>query len=281
MTASGTMLEVSFREEKLHIYSYENAADSNCSILFVHGFASDHSEWDTAASLFPSTIACYSMNLPGFGGSPFPSSGFSLEYLKHSICESFDHMPGKKKILCGYSMGARLSLTAVLETKCRPDFLILESGTAGISDSMIRTARIKDDSILAERIESLSRSDFEELWGGREMFRSQKSLDEQVLFRLSERRKNTAPEILAEYLRTFGTGVMENLWEKLPELSIPTLLISGSEDEKFTAIAMEMNKLIARSEHFIVPNAGHNTHLEEPEYFVNLLLKKILSHKLN
>ncbi len=70
---------------------------------------------------------------------------------------------------------------------------------------------------------------------------------------------------------------MISVWERLRLLQIPTLLITGEEDKKFTSINTEMVKLIPGAKHVVVENAGHNVHLEKPEVFVNLIKEFLIS----
>jgi 2-succinyl-6-hydroxy-2,4-cyclohexadiene-1-carboxylate synthase len=55
---------------------------------------------------------------------------------------------------------------------------------------------------------------------------------------------------------------------------IPTkvLLISGDLDTKFTGINARLAKRFFKAKHKIVKNSGHNTHLEEPKRFIEIVL---------
>jgi 2-succinyl-6-hydroxy-2,4-cyclohexadiene-1-carboxylate synthase len=61
---------------------------------------------------------------------------------------------------------------------------------------------------------------------------------------------------------------MSPLFEHLKEVKCKTLLITGELDTKFTNINSEIVKLFPNAEHKIIKNAGHNTHLEDPEKFI-------------
>jgi pimeloyl-ACP methyl ester carboxylesterase len=43
------------------------------------------------------------------------------------------------------------------------------------------------------------------------------------------------------------------------------LLVTGEEDQKFTALAHRMTTLLPHAQHVLVPSAGHAVHLEAPE----------------
>jgi 2-succinyl-6-hydroxy-2,4-cyclohexadiene-1-carboxylate synthase len=72
---------------------------------------------------------------------------------------------------------------------------------------------------------------------------------------------------LQNSLLQFGQGSVPNLWPKLADLSIPTLVISGSSDEKYTSIARKMATDFPKSiVHKSLSDRSHAPHLEDPEY---------------
>jgi pimeloyl-ACP methyl ester carboxylesterase len=68
------------------------------------------------------------------------------------------------KVLVGYSMGARMSLHAVLQHPFAMTGLVLVSGTPGIEVDSERAAREQADEELASRIESIGTSAFIQEW---------------------------------------------------------------------------------------------------------------------
>ena len=80
----------------------------------------------------------------------------------------------------------------------------------------------------------------------------------------ADRLASTA-EGLAYALRRLGTGAQEPLWERLPTLRPPTLLVAGALDGKFVAIAGQMAAAIGpHARVALVHGAGHAVHLERP-----------------
>ena len=57
---------------------------------------------------------------------------------------------------------------------------------------------------------------------------------------------------------------MPPLWDALPTLHRSVLLITGTEDTKFTAIARAMRSALPRALHAEISGAGHCAHLEQP-----------------
>jgi pimeloyl-ACP methyl ester carboxylesterase len=80
---------------------------------------------------------------------------------------------------------------------------------------------------------------------------------------VAERKRNTAPG-LASSLRLAGTGTQAPLWERLSTLELPTLLVVGTTDVRFTAIAEAMVHAAPNAVLALVAGAGHAAHAEQP-----------------
>jgi 2-succinyl-6-hydroxy-2,4-cyclohexadiene-1-carboxylate synthase len=174
-------------------------------------------------------------------------------------------------VLIGYSMGARMALHAALQHPHSMTGLVLVSGTPGIEDASERASRVESDDELAMHIESVGTSVFIEEWIRQPLFALSEFGDDEI----RDRCRNTASS-LASSLRMCGTGKQDPLWSQLHSIELPVLLIAGSRDEKFSAIAQRMHELIPRSTVSIIENAGHNAHLDQPDAFcdsVNMWLE--------
>jgi 2-succinyl-6-hydroxy-2,4-cyclohexadiene-1-carboxylate synthase len=221
---------------------------------FVHGFTQTGKSWATAAQAIGDSTNTYA-DAPDHGDS----QGISL-----SLEETGDALADIAfgKVLIGYSMGARMSLHAVLQHSYAMTGLVLVSGTPGIEDDTERAARVQADEELASRIETIGTTAFIQEWIRQPLFAKSKFSNEEI----QDRSRNT-PASLATSLRKCGTGQQESLWSQLQEINIPVLLICGARDEKFTEIAQRMNQAIPRSTLRVLDKAGHNAHLDQPEAF--------------
>jgi len=61
-----------------------------------------------------------------------------------------------------------------------------------------------------------------------------------------------------------GAGAQPYLGDRLGEIRIPTVVVAGAEDAKFTAIAETLAAGIHGATLAIFPNVGHTPHLEAP-----------------
>ncbi len=88
---------------------------------------------------------------------------------------------------------------------------------------------------------------------------------------LLERRRRNNPRELARVLRGMGTGVQPSLWDALPDMDVPTLVVAGEHDAKYRALAESMRANMPRAAVAVMPGAGHNVHFEKPADYTTLL----------
>lgn len=243
-------------------------------VIFLHGFSGSAEDWQELIKNLPNKFFPVVYNLPGHGNNipPFDNHNYSQLGLIKQLVEIYDFFKFNKAVLVGYSMGGRAALTFAVNMPGMVSGLFLESSTAGLKSAADRADRIAADEKLAEFILTHSIKEFTEYWMELPLFDSQKKLAPEVVNMIRETKLYCNKEGLAASLRGFGTGQMPPLWDEIKYLSFPVRLISGELDEKFTKINMEMNNLFPFSEHTIIKNCGHNTHLENPGEFLRVLL---------
>lgn len=228
-------------------------------VTFVHGFTQTRGSWTPLIALLDNVEATL-IDAPGHGSS---TNG------TRSLPQCGDDIAGTMRtgVLVGYSMGARMALHAALAHPEKVTGLVLISGTPGIEDDAERRSRREADDALADRVEKIGTAAFVDEWLANPMFAG---LPPGMAMR-SERLRNS-PRGLAESLRHAGTGTQENLWPRLPGLTVPTLVITGTRDAKFSEIGGRMHRAISGSSHAQVEGAGHTVHLEATAATARVLL---------
>jgi 2-succinyl-6-hydroxy-2,4-cyclohexadiene-1-carboxylate synthase len=223
------------------ISARQNAA---VPLVLVPGFTQTAASWSAVARVVERSIAVRALDLPepaDFGATA------------RAIGDA-----GGPGVYAGYSMGGRLGLRLALD---RPDVvraLVLVSATPGIEDASERAARVASDERWAAFAERDGVDAFLTEWLAQPMFASVPDDAPGLADRAS-----LTPAFLAACLRRLGTGAMEPMWERLPELTIPVLLVTGTRDPKFTAIARRMLERLPDAEHRNI-DAGHALPLEQP-----------------
>ena len=186
--------------------------------------------------------------------------GDGRSHLRTEAIEGFAAPP----VVIGYSMGGRTALHLALAHPHSMSGLVLIGATPGIVDDAARAERRQADADLANRIRREPIGEFLDRWLAQPLFAG---LEAEAAAR--EARLANRSEGLASSLECCGTGSQEPLWDRLNELKMPVLLITGSEDAKFGALAREMSAAISADR----PDADvtiaelpgtHAVHLERP-----------------
>jgi len=168
-------------------------------------------------------------------------------------------------------MGGRIALYCAFSGYFRA--LILESASPGLATFTERAQRRASDEALAERIEREGIKAFVNYWEQLPLFASQSNLSIECRNAQRAQRLTNRAHGLANSLRGVGTAVQPPLYQRLPELPLPVLLITGELDSKFCHIGQRMAQHLPQAQLQIVPSAGHAIHLEQPERFVTLVHK--------
>jgi pimeloyl-ACP methyl ester carboxylesterase len=61
------------------------------------------------------------------------------------------------------------------------------------------------------------------------------------------------------------------LWERLPAIDVPTLIVAGELDSKFVDIGRRMAQHLPDARLTIVSGAGHTVHLEKPDEWLEVV----------
>src|SRR5690606_27690055 len=140
-------------------------------------------------------------------------------------------------VLAGYSMGGRTALAYAAVHPERLQALILESASPGLKTAAEQVERQQRDSELALKILANGIQSFVDKWENIPLFDSQKKLPTEIRDEIKQERLSQQPQGLANSLIGMGTGSQPSYWNHLKDIHIPVLLITGSLDLKFEAIA--------------------------------------------
>ncbi|MED2975119.1 2-succinyl-6-hydroxy-2,4-cyclohexadiene-1-carboxylate synthase [Bacillus swezeyi] len=245
--------------------------------VFLHGFTGSAKTWDEVDGYFQG-IRRIKVDLLGHGrtDSPENESRYSTEKQIADLAEIFDLLKLKQVYLIGYSMGGRLALSFAMTHPGRVTAFVLESSSPGLQTPDERQKRREQDSSLSERIIKEGIEPFVNYWESIPLFASQLSLAESKRNKIREERLNNNPLGLANSLIGMGTGSQPSWWDRLGEITYPSLLIAGGLDQKFVGINQKMNRHIPECCLVVAEKAGHAVHVEEPDFFGKIVSEFIL-----
>jgi 2-succinyl-6-hydroxy-2,4-cyclohexadiene-1-carboxylate synthase len=250
-------------------------AGAGAPLLLLHGFTGSAAEWYDLVPALASGRRVIMPDLVGHGASEAPADPacYTMERCVADLLAVLDQLELAQVDLLGYSMGGRVALHLAVAAPERINRLILESASPGIADDAERAARAAADDALADRIEAAGLEWFVEHWAAIPLFASQARLPEPVRAAQRERRLAQRAHGLANSLRGMGAGRQASLWERLSDIDLPTLIISGEFDIKYLTIGNQMAEMMPRARHVVIPNAGHTVHLEQPQAFNEIVVR--------
>ena len=231
--------------------------------MLLHGFAGTHQTWDGVIARLPPDVETAVLDLPGHGANAGARRPISFE---NCVDDVLAQAP-ERFTLCGYSLGGRVALHVALAAPARVTRLVLVSSTAGIEEESERALRREADRRLADELEGGSFEEFIERWRSLPLFAGEPPAAAELA---REDHRRNRPEALAAALRGLGSGAMEPLWKRLPELQMPVDVLAGERDRKYQELGRRMVELLPTAQ-LVVAAGGHGLPLENPAAVAGVL----------
>lgn len=227
--------------------------------LFLHGFTGSSHSFDHLEPLLGHLLTATCVEVPGHGQTPAASWDETVDSIA-ALIEG-------RTILIGYSQGARLALAVAARAPWKVERLVLESCAPGMRRRHDRALRRRADEALAHALSTDGVDAFVSYWEALPMFEGLRSLPAAEQDALRARRSAHTARGLADALRFLGQGAQPDLWPLLQGLRVPTLLITGAKDEKYTQYARQMARELPMGWRVSFSGVGHAPHLERPSLY--------------
>jgi 2-succinyl-6-hydroxy-2,4-cyclohexadiene-1-carboxylate synthase len=243
-------------------------------LLLVLGFAGHAEGWAEVAGLLPEGRTILGLTLPGHdpASSAPPGASFTecvdqiASWLKASASAPFE--------AAGYSMGGRVVLGLLARHPGLVSSALLVGANPGLGTDEERRERAEWEEGWARLLEEEGIEAFAAIWESLPLFETQTCLPPERLERQRAIRLRHDARGLAAALRSLGLAAMPDYRPALPGITVPVRLLVGERDEKFLAIARDMERDLPRGALIVAPGAGHNVILERPELVAGLLARQ-------
>jgi 2-succinyl-6-hydroxy-2,4-cyclohexadiene-1-carboxylate synthase len=161
----------------------------------------------------------------------------------------------------GYSLGGRIAMYHACHGRhAGLQGVIVEGGNPGLEDEEQRRRRCEQDALWADRFRREPIAEVLADWYQQPVFKELSHVHRQAL--IAARSVNSGPAI-ADMLEATSLGRQPYLAPQLRQLSVPLQVLCGENDPKFQRLARDAGLPLR-----IVPQAGHNAHLANPQDFV-------------
>ncbi|OOR99106.1 2-succinyl-6-hydroxy-2,4-cyclohexadiene-1-carboxylate synthase [Canicola haemoglobinophilus] len=243
-------------------------------LVFLHGLLGSKQDWQLVIEKLQQKLPHFSsqsylcLDLPLHGEqSHYSIDNFeqSAQYLSQQISEQIADKP---YILIGYSLGGRLALNYAAQYQ-RGNLvgLILEGANLGLENEEQKQERWQNDCLWAKRFKQEKLSEVLNDWYQQPVFAHLSASERKQLIaqRMQQSGLNIAHMLLATSL-----AKQPDFRQKVRSFSLPIYYFCGEKDEKFKTMAQENNLNL-----YLIKQAGHNAHLENPDEFALQLINII------
>ena len=239
-------------------------------MLFIHEFAGDHRSWEPQVRAFSRRYRCITYNARGYPPSDVPAeeSMYSQARAVEDALSVLNHLEVGQAHVVGLSMGGFCTLHLGLRHPERARSLVVAGCGYGALPERRAAFRAESDAV-ARAFETQ---------GTEQVARWYALGPARVQF------QNKDPRGWAEFARQLGEhsargsaltqrGVQRerpslyDLTDDLRQLRIPTLVMTGDEDEACLEPDLMLKRTIPSAALVVFPRTGHTCNLEEPELF--------------
>jgi 2-succinyl-6-hydroxy-2,4-cyclohexadiene-1-carboxylate synthase len=241
------------------------------ALVLLHGFTGTGQSMAEVAQSLERDYETLSLDLPGHGHSTdvVGTGAYGFDECVDDLAATLESAGHRQAHWLGYSMGARLALGCAVRHPGSVASLVLVGGRAGIADPIERAMRCSGDEALAAHIEDVGVEAFVDEWLSQPMFASLRRRGACFLAEQRRQRVSNSARGLADSLRRLGPGAQPPLFDALPRVDVPVLLVAGELDRKFVALAHDLAGRLPQAELCVLAGSGHAAHLEQPEAFVH------------
>jgi len=257
---------------------YYEEAGSGTPLIFIHEFAGDYRSWEPQMRSLSRYFRCIAYNTRGFPPSDVPDDGskYSQAAARDDVVAVLNHLKIDRAHVCGLSMGgfAALHVGITYPKRCR-SLVIGGCGYGAEPD--------KKEKFVAEC--EAAASSFEANWD--EAARKYALGPTRLQYQAKDPRG--WQEFSDQLAGSSGKGHAltmrgvqmrrPSLWElreDMKKIDIPTLILTGDEDDPCLEPGLLMKRHIPTSGLVVLPFSGHTINIEEPDAFNREVLAFLL-----
>ena len=249
---------------------YYEEAGTGTPIVFVHEFADDHRGYEAQIRYFARRYRCIAYNARGYPPSEVPDdpARYSQDRARDDIRDVLDALAMPKAHIVGISMGGFATLHFGLAYPERALSLVVAGCGYGAEPGK-RQQFLDETTKTAALIEGAGMQVASQTYAigpARVQFQNK---DPRGWAEFAAR--------LAEHSTLGSANTMRgvqarrpSLWDlrdRMGNLEVPTLIMTGDEDEPCLEPSLLMKRTIPTAALMIFPNTGHALNLEEPDLF--------------
>ncbi len=247
---------------------YYEATGRGTPLVFVHEFAGDCRSWDPQVAFFARRYKVITYNARGYPPSDVPETldAYSQDIAVDDLHAIVEQAAGGPAHVCGLSMGGYATLHFGLRYPDLARSLVVAGCGYGSDDPEVFQ---RDADTLGARIQRDGMAAVAPLYAEgpmRVQFQRKDPLGWRAFADALARHSTTGSALTLRGVQGRRPTVY-SLKDRLARLSVPTLIVTGDEDEPCLEPGVFMKRQIKTAGLLVVPNTGHVVNLEEPAAF--------------
>jgi len=261
------------RVDAVNLYYEEEGAGQ--PLVFVHEFAGDYRSWHPQVRFFSRRYRTIAFNARGYPPSDVPegAEAYSQDRAAEDIRGVLDALKIAKAHVCGLSMGGYATLHFGLKHPDRALSLVVAGAGYG-SASGEREKFLRDSEAVVKRFEDdgmAKTADFYAKGPTRVQLMDKDPHSWREFHRQLAEGSARGHALTQRGVQLRRPSIMD-LGDRLAKLEVPTLIMTGDEDDPCLEPAIFMKRKIPTSGLVVLPKSGHAINLEEPEAFNRAVL---------
>ena len=262
----------------LHLLEWSTAG---IPLLFVHGFSNEAHIWDDFVPALAPYYAVRALDWRGHGDSDWhPDAAYDWDDHLRDLEAVVEHLGFERFVLCGHSLGGRISL---LYAGRRPERLaglvIVDTGPEHDPRGQIR---IRMDTEAHPNPTFASVAEYQAMLAHQYVAAIPSAIARMAEYGLRQRDDGRYELKMDPKLRDFGRAsappeeleqrereLRERLWQACETVPCPTLVVRGAASDILSAdVADKMaDDVLTQGSLAVIPQAGHSVMTDNPEAF--------------
>ena len=244
-------------------------------LVFVHEFAGEARSWHLQVRFFARRYRTIAYNARGYPPSDVPEDpkAYSQDQAVDDIRGLLDALGIRKAHICGLSMGGYATLHFGLRYPDRALSLVVAGAGYGSVPGDREGFRrdVEETALRFERDGMKAVAEFYTKGPTRVQFMDKDPAGWQEFYDMFCAQSARGHALTMRGVQMTRPSVYE-LEAGMERMTVPTLIVTGDEDEPCLKPALFMKRKIRSSGLVVIPKAGHTVNLEEPEAFNRAVL---------
>jgi pimeloyl-ACP methyl ester carboxylesterase len=254
----------------IEIY-YEEAGEGY-PLIWSHEFAGDYRSWEAQMRFFSRRYRVITYSARGYPPSDVPTSldDYTQEQAVDDLRGLMVHLGIEKAHIGGLSMGGNVALNFGLTYPEMARSLVVAGTGSGSTDpeAFRKTVNKVADDMRSGGMESMG--DYSNSPTRVQLLRKDPRGYDEFRTQFLEH-SNIGSALTFEGIQGRRPSIFE-LEDKLRALDVPTLIMTGDEDDPCIETSVYMKRNIPNSGLVVIPRSGHAINLEEPDQFNRAVL---------